>query len=477
MTIQDLTIHQLYHAYANREVFPSEVLAVYIKNYQDRTKLNAFIEHFTDSALEQAHRLDKLFDVNTLLWAVPGAIKDNFSIINKHLTCASMMLGNYISPYSSSVVEQLIEQKFINLGRLNMDEFAMGSTGRYSAYGAALNPLDQNRVAGGSSSGSAVAVAAGQALFSIGSDTGGSSRLPASYTGICGFKPTYGTISRYGMVAFAPSFDVPGILAKTPLDIAMVYQGLLKEDLRDQIMKPNSFNWKNVNDTPNLKGVKVALFDSLLNRADNDVITAYNDAKQFLKDAGAEFVSVSLDLEDYLIKIYYILTCSEAASSLSRFDGARYGSSVPASDIENLIAKTRSQHLGHEVTRRILMGNYFLMSNNYDNWYKKALHIRSELVSKLNALFRDEDTSIWLWPGFHEASLVSASEYDSYTSDIVSVAANLYGGPAIAIPTKKGRHQLPVSIQIAGSIGSDETVLQVAHFIYRHMNWKNMNTI
>ncbi|NIZ19351.1 amidase family protein [Entomospira culicis] len=472
MSIKQLTAYQVHQAYQKGELTPPEVVAAYAQSHQETPEINAFIEHFGADAMAKANALTKNQDAS-LLWGIPGALKDNISVKNKKLTCASAMLENYTSPYDSSIVEQLNRAQFINLGRLNMDEFAMGSTGRYSSHGATRNPLDAQRVAGGSSSGSAAAVAAHQALFTIGTDTGGSSRLPASYTGVCGFKPTYGAISRYGVNMLSPSFDVPGILAHTPEDIAMVYQSLLKEDTRDQIVRPIAYRFDNVRKQPSLKGVKIGLLDSLLDRADADVVKAYALVKQLLLDAGAELVPFDLGVESELIKVYYILMCSEAATTLSRFDGARYGNAVDASDIESLIAQTRIQRLGHEVVRRILMGNYFLMEENYAQWYMRALHIRGQLVERFTQVGKEMGATLWLWPGFHEAAMISAPERDNYASDIVAVAANLYGGPAVALPVMKGSHGLPVSVQIAGTVGNDEAVLQLADLIYRQVNWQN----
>ncbi|NIZ40068.1 amidase family protein [Entomospira entomophila] len=476
MSIEKLTVHQLYTRYQNRELKPTEVAEAYIQSYKKNSHINAYIEHFTQEAQEKAESLTSNTENSSLLWGIPGAVKDNFAVKGKGQSCASKMLQNYIAPYDSSVVEQLNQENFINLGRLNLDEFAMGSTGRYSAYGPTENPLDAERVIGGSSGGSAAAVASYQSAFTIGSDTGGSSRLPASYAGVCGFKPTYGAISRYGLNAFAPSFDVPGILAHTPEDIAMVYQHLRKHDTRDQIIRNIDFEWSRVQEMPSLKGTKIAFFDALLERADTDVVRIYEHIKTLLKEAGATLIPVKLDLEEYLIKTYYILTCSEASSTLSRFDGMRYGGdpSIAPTDVETLVAQNRTQNMGHEVMRRILMGNYFVMSANYDKWYMRALHVRGLLVEKLNALSLHEGASLWLWPGFHEAALINAPERDNYTSDSVAVLANLYGGPAVAIPTGVGGHGLPVSVQIAGAVGNDERVLQLANFIYKQENWKNL---
>jgi aspartyl-tRNA(Asn)/glutamyl-tRNA(Gln) amidotransferase subunit A len=474
VSIEKLTINQIRDAYQNNQLSPTDVVGAYAKSYQDGVDINAYVEHFGDEAMASAKALDATKAKSALLWGIPGAIKDNFSIKGKGLSCASNLLKGYVSPYDSSVVEQLNAQHFINIGRLNMDEFAMGSTGTYSSYGATLNPLDITRLPGGSSSGSAAAVAAHQCAFSMGSDTGGSVRLPASYTGVCGFKPSYGAVSRYGLTAFAPSFDVPGIMAHTPQDIAMVYQSLLKPDLRDQILKSLAFDWQQVAQSPQLKGLKIARFDTLLERADASVVKAYQEVCQLLSDAGAILKPVTLGLEEYLIKMYYIITCSEAATSLSRFDGARYGDAAKADSIESLTAQTRGQKMGHEVQRRILMGNYFLTAEHQEQWYKKALAMRAALVSKLTDLSVKDSCDVWLLPGFHEAALINTPDSDNYSSDSVAVLANLYGGPAVALPVSKGANQLPVSVQLMGTRSNDQQVLQVADFIYRQHNWKSM---
>ncbi len=470
MSVNQLSLTQLSAALAKGELKPSTLVQAYYDAYRNQLDLNAYVEFFED-ALEAAHAMDSQRPSGNPLWAMPGAIKDNFSVKNRKLSCASQMLENYVSPYTSTLVSRLEEASFINLGRLNMDEFAMGATGHYSAHGPTLNPLDKLRVPGGSSSGSASAVAAHTAAFTLGSDTGGSSRLPASYTGVCGFKPSHGALSRYGLTAFAPSLDVPGIIAQTPADIAVVFHALAGVDKMDESTRPVNTTTLVPLQPLSLKGMKVASFSGLMQRADASVQAAYAKAVAWLVAQGAVLEEVELGLEDTLLRTYYATCCSEAASSLARFDGARYGLKLQAGTIEELFCQTRHDGFGHEVRRRILLGNYFLKEENYDQWYNKAAHIRNALRERVIEI-TNNGCQLFLWPGFHEASPIDAPSADSYTSDLVGVLANLFGGPALAMPIHTGPAGLPVSVQLSGAWGSDATVLQAGAQLYTDLAWR-----
>jgi aspartyl-tRNA(Asn)/glutamyl-tRNA(Gln) amidotransferase subunit A len=461
-----LTLTEIISGYKKKEFKPSELVAAYKKEYEAHKELNAYIEFF-DEAEEKARELEAKAKGSQPLWGIPGAIKDNFAVKGKGQTCASHILQGYISPTDSVVVDRLNKNGFINLGRVNMDEMAMGATGRYSYYGPTLNPLDHNRVVGGSSSGSACAVAADMAAFSMGSDTGGSSRLPASNTGICGFKPTYGAIPRSGLAAFAPSLDVPGILAKTPEDIAVVFDAVAGSSRLDE----SSINVDKAGlltaEPVSLKGKKIGCFTKFAAKAHTTVLNAFEHVKDYLRSEGAVLIDIDLEVESHLLNIYYTTACSEAASSLSRYDGARYGLKLDAETSDKLFRKTRTEGFGHEVQRRILLGNYFLREENYKDWYEKALHIRQRLRNKINSLTQD-DINIFLIPGFNEAALIDAPEEDNYTSDLVSVFANLSGIPALALPVKEGENKLPVSIQLSGAHGQDAKILKLGQMLYKN---------
>lgn len=470
MSVNQLSLTQLSVALAKGELKPSTLVKSYYDAYCVQQDLNAYVEFFED-ALELAQVLDTQRPTGHPLWAMPGAIKDNFSVKNRYLSCASQMLANYVSPYTSTLVQRLEEVNFINLGRLNMDEFAMGATGRYSVHGPTLNPLDKMRVPGGSSSGSASAVAAHTTAFALGSDTGGSSRLPASYTGVCGFKPSHGALSRYGLTAFAPSLDVPGILAQTPADIAMVFHALAGVDTFDESTRSVNITALAPIQPLSLKGVKIASFSSLMKRADISVQVAYAKAEAWFVAQGAVLKEVDLGFEDTLLRTYYAICCSEAASSLARFDGARYGLKLQADTIEELFCQTRHDGFGHEVRRRILLGNYFLKEENYDQWYNKAAHIRNALRERIIEIAQN-GCQLFLWPGFHEASPIDAPPVDNYTSDLVGVLANLFGGPALAMPIHSGEAGLPVSVQLSGVWGNDAQVLQTGSQLYTDLAWR-----
>lgn len=470
MSVNQLSLTQLSVALAKGELKPSTLVQAYYDAHREQQDLNAYVEFFED-ALEVAHTLDAQGPSGNPLWAIPGAIKDNFAMKDRQMSCASKMMANYVSPYTATLVSRLEETNFINLGRLNLDEFAMGATGRYSAHGPTLNPLDKMRVPGGSSSGSASAVAARTAAFTLGSDTGGSSRLPASYTGVCGYKPSHGALSRYGLTAFAPSLDVPGIIAQTPADIAMVFHALAGVDAMDESTRSVDTQALAPLQQLSLKGMKIASFSGLMQRADASVQAAYAKAVAWLVAQGAVMVEVELGLEDTLLRTYYATCCSEAASSLARFDGARYGLKLQADTIDELFCQTRHEGFGHEVRRRILLGNYFLKEENYNQWYNKAAHIRHALRERV-AEIAAGGCALFLWPGFHEASPIDAPPADSYTSDLVGVLANLFGGPALAMPIHIGPAGLPVSVQLSGVWGSDAAVLQAGAQLYTDLAWR-----
>ncbi len=464
--INHLTIQEQHGLLKKKEIKPSQLVSECVKAYEESKDLNAYLEFFED-AKDRAAQLDGQQPQDHPLWAIPGAIKDNIAMKDRKMTCASKILENFVSPYNATVIKRLQNAEFINLGRLNHDEFAIGASGFYSAFGPTLNPLDRQRFPGGSSSGSAVAVAAGLASFALGTDTGGSCRLPASYCGVYGFKPTYGTIPRDGVAEYAPSLDTVGILARCPLDIDYVYQQISGKDIMDESSRDPQEYFCSCDEEVSLKGLKVAVFRRLLERCHPAVQQAFQQAYDVLKSEGAEFKDVELDVEDILLNTYYVTACSEASSSLSRYDGARYGMCLDAQGktIERLYAQTRTSGFGHEVQRRILLGNFFLAEQNYQQWYAKALSIRQHLADRSEQLAK-EGFCTYLLPGFNEAQKIDASEEDTYSSDLVGVFANLMGVPALALPLSSGRHGLPVSFQLSGARGSDRRVLGIGQQLY-----------
>ncbi|MGL4525204.1 MAG: amidase family protein [Spirochaetia bacterium] len=469
MEINKKTIQEQRRLLVANEIQPIDLLEAVQKSYESQKDLNAYLEFFED-AKDQAKAIPRINAESPNLMGIPGGIKDNIAIKDRHMSCASRMLENYISPYNATVVESLDKQGFVNTGRLNHDEFAIGASGAYSAFGPTLNPLDKERFCGGSSSGSAVCVAAGMASFALGTDTGGSSRLPASYCGIYGFKPTYGAISRYGVAEYAPSLDTVGILARCPADIEIVFDVITGEDVMDETTQGIARQIEK-HRCMSFKGLKVAIFEKLLQRTHPSVQAAFQKAYDCLKHEGAQFKSVDLGMEDILLSVYYITACSEAASSLSRYDGARYGfcPDFKGKSIEELYCEARTQGLGHEVQRRILLGNYFLSEKNYNQWYGKASSMRRALIEKADILAK-EGYDIYLLPGFNEAQPINASEEDTYASDLVGVFANLMGVPALCLPLHSGDHGLPVSFQLSGARGSDRKVLDVGEQLHQRLN-------
>lgn len=465
-----LSIEEIASKYKDGSLKPSQLVQSYYDAYKKHIGLNAYVEFF-ENVLEEAKALDnEKVDPNNPLWGIGGATKDNFAIKGQIQSCCSKFLENYRSPYSATTVKDLQAKKSFLLGRASMDEFAMGASGLLSAFGAVKNFVNQNRLAGGSSSGSAVAVASGLATFALGSDTGGSVRVPASYNGIYGFKPTYGAISRYGVMTLAASLDVVGIMARSPIDVGYVFNALAHESSEDEStisVKNESFAVnKEINQTINLKDLKIAGFASMLKGCKPSVEKAYNKVKDWLISEGAIVEEINLDVVDILLKTYYLTVCSEASSSFARLDGIRFGTKVAGDTVEEIFFKSRSDLLGHELKRRVLLGNYFLKEENYNEFYNKALHIRNFLRSSMQDL-SSRGFNLFLGPGFNEAPLINASEEDTYASDLLAVLANLYGGPAMAVPVLKGEEDLNVSVQFFGSVGFDLEVIRLSNMWHK----------
>jgi aspartyl-tRNA(Asn)/glutamyl-tRNA(Gln) amidotransferase subunit A len=469
MNLATLPLYKQRELLLSKQISPSDLVQAYIANYQaHNTEWNIYLELFND-ALDAAKTIDDIALQQHLLAGIPGALKDNIAVKGRRMSCASHILDGYVSPYNATVIDRLEQAHFINMGRLNHDEMAMGATGRYSAFGPTLNPLDTQRLVGGSSSGSAAAVAAGMASFTLGSDTGGSCRLPASYAGIYGFKPTYGAIPRYGLAEYAPSLDTVGILARSPLDIAYVYHTIAGAAAQDDSSVSLSTDGIHPYQPADLKGMKIAVFSRLLERCHESVQQAFAKAQAWLIAQGAQMQEVVLGIEDHLLSAYYITACSEAASSLSRYDGARYGLKVDnVTDTDQMFCQTRTQGFGHEVQRRILLGNYFLQEANYHAYYDRSRMLRRQLRDSSQKL-ADDGIQLYLLPGFGEAPIIGASEEDSYASDLVGVFANLVGVPALAMPLYKGANGLPVSFQLSGPHGSDALVLRVGEMMARDL--------
>jgi aspartyl-tRNA(Asn)/glutamyl-tRNA(Gln) amidotransferase subunit A len=443
----------------------------YLSAVSTRKNLNAYLTVFEGEALERARAVDTKIKTGNAgpLAGMVVAVKDVLCMKGKRTTCGSKILGSYEAIYDAAVIEKLQASDAIILGKTNMDEFAMGSSTENSAFGPVKNPIDESRVPGGSSGGSAVAVAAGMATAALGTDTGGSIRQPAGLCGVYGMKPTYGRVSRYGLVAFASSFDQIGPFANSARDIARILKVIAGHDERDstsaKVPVPDYLAAMN----RDVKGLKFGLPKEYFNDALNPEIRACLDRSiARLKDHGAEIVEVSLPHSEYTIATYYILATAEASSNLARYDGARYGyRSRHASTLMEMYTKSRSEGFGAEVKRRIMLGTYVLSAGYYDAYYKKAQKVRRLIQEDFFNAFKKVDcliTPISPTTAFKFGEKVD-DPLQMYLSDIYTVSANLAGIPGISVPAGADKQNLPVGLQLLGKQFDEATLLKVADFL------------
>ena len=454
----------------NKDKSASIPLKAFIEMYDDALK-NAENADKEIQDAKAAGNLDKLFEEKPLL-GIPFANKDNISSKGHKLTCGSKILNGYVAPYNATVIARLEKAGAIPLGRCNQDEFAMGSSTEYSSYGATRNPINREYVSGGSSGGSAAAVAANQALFGLGTETGGSVRLPASYCGIYGLKPTYGTLSRWGVVAYGSSLDQVGILGHTPEDIAEPLSLMAGVDFYDD----TSADLPNVEEIKNLKAIsddefkklKVAIPKQFLKTegADPDVVKTFEETRAWFQKNGATIEEVDLPVLDASIASYYVIALSEAASNLSRFDGIRYGHRVDnAKGYDELYVDTRSDGFGPEVKRRIIIGNYVLSEQFSGDTYKKGMTVRARIQREVAKVFETFD--IILCPTCPTAAFKLGSKVDNplemYLSDLYTTFVNLARIPSISVPAGKTQKDgMPIGMQFAGKMFNESLILRMA---------------
>jgi len=441
-------------------------------------QINAFTEVWEQTALQQAQGIDeKMASGRTLgpLAGVPIAIKDNLCVAGKICGCASHMLSNYRPTYQATVIDRLIAADAILVGRTNMDEFAMGSSTEYSVHGPTKNPANIKHSPGGSSGGSAAAVASGMVPLALGSDTGGSIRQPAAFCGIYGLKPTYGRVSRYGLIAFASSLDQVGPFANSPADLAIALGVIAGNDRMDATSLPDTevvdaFAPGNVKD---LRGLTIGIIaEHQSDELHSDVKTATNATIQKLKKAGAQIVDVHLPHQPYAIATYYLVASCEAASNLSRYDGMHFGHRSDQSNqsLEDTIRHSRGEGFGEEVKRRIMLGTFALSEGYSDQYYLQALKVRRKISDDFHKAF--EQVDVLLGPttaapafeiGQHQSDPVAM-----YMTDVFTVSANLAGIPAISVPTGIGNSGLPTAVQLQASTCQEKTLLRVASYLREH---------
>ncbi|MBP6922606.1 MAG: Asp-tRNA(Asn)/Glu-tRNA(Gln) amidotransferase subunit GatA [Veillonella sp.] len=464
------TIHELHTKLVNKEISAVELTkAVIAHKEQVEPAVHAYLSDSHEQALAVAANVDEKIakgEAISPLAGVPGAIKDNICIQGQPATCASKMLENFIPPYNASVMEQLFSQDVVSLGKLNMDEFAMGGSTENSALAKTANPWNTDCVPGGSSGGSAAAVSSGSAIWALGSDTGGSIRQPASFCGVVGMKPTYGNVSRYGLIAFASSLDQIGPVTRDVTDAAIVMNAITGHDVKDSTSIPGDrpdYTKALVNDVKNIKiGVPKEYYGEGLNA---EVRKAMDEAIETYKKLGAEIIEVSLPTTKYALSAYYIIALAEASTNLARYDGVSYGLRVPADNLVEMSTKTRTEGFGQEVQRRILLGTYVLSSGYYDAYYLKALKVRRLIKNEFDEAFKQVD--LLLAPTAPNTSYKFGEKLNDplamYLEDVCTVPANLAGIPGISVPTGMSSSNLPIGMQLLGPAMGEEVLLRAAY--------------
>ncbi len=464
------TIHDLHEQLVNKEISAVELTKKIIAHRNSvEGDIHAYLSTSDDSALVQAAKVDAKIAAGEAisdLAGIPGAIKDNMCIKGETCTAASKMLEHWVSPYDATVIEKLKKEDFISLGKTNMDEFAMGSSTENSAFFKTLNPRNNLCVPGGSSGGSACAVAADLGFASVGTDTGGSVRQPASLCGVVGLKGTYGLVSRYGIVAFASSLDQAGPLTKTVKDSALMFNVLTGYDEKEETSVNRPKEDYMTSFTGSVKGVKIGVIKECFGEGLNeDVKKAILDAIEFYKSQGAEIVELSMPFINNALACYYILSSAEAASNLARFDGVKYGVSIDnPKNINDLYLQNRSKGFGKEVKRRIMLGNYVLSSGYYDAYYKKAKKVQRKIVQQFDQVFNSCDvilTPTSPTPAFKIGERVN-DPLSMYLSDIYTVPVNIAELPAISIPCAYTDDGLPIGMQLIGKKYGEKTIFNVA---------------
>ncbi len=467
MDILNLTALELASAIKTGKITAKEVTEIYLKKIAETDgDINAFITVDSDNALKKAEEIDiKLKNGEVLgpLAGVPIAVKDNICTKNLKTTCASKMLADFIPPYSATVVEQLEKSGAIIIGKTNMDEFAMGNTGETSYFGSTKNPLNKELTPGGSSSGSAAAVASGQAVISLGSDTGGSIRQPAAFCGVTGFKPTYGSVSRYGLIAHASSLDQIGPIARDVKDLAAMMDIIAGQDLKDGTTLPTEKGYLDALNG-NIKGLKIGIptewFDSC--GLDSEIAKTVKSVAEVLKQKGAEIKEISLPFIDFAVPAYYIISSAEASSNLSRYDGVKYGARADTHSLSLVYKKTRSENFGDEVKRRIMMGAFVLSSGYFDAYYRKALKVKAIIKQNFDETFKNCDVILCpVTPTTPQKSGQKQDPVSSYLADIFTVSANIAGLPALSIPCGFHSNGMPIGAQFIGNSLCDKQVLNV----------------
>lgn len=475
---KNLTAISIIEKIKTKQISCKELVEYYISRIEKFKHKNAVLEIF-DDAIENAKKVDELVKNNSNLpplIGVPILIKDNILYKGKICSCGSKFMKNYKAQYSATVLEKLLNAGVIILGRTNMDEFAMGESCENSAFGPCLNAFEDARVSGGSSGGSAVAVALDMCAFALGSDTGGSLRQPASFNGLVGIKPTYGRVSRYGICAYASSFDQVSPITKTVEDSALILNIIAGKDKKDETSLsnevPNYLSFLKNNIKKDLKSLRVGIIKetkSLIEKSDYK--NKYESILEFFKNQGAEIKEFSVPFYELCLPVYYTLSCAEAASNLGRFDGVKYTArSENVDDLDSVFINSRTENFGKEVKRRIMFGNFVLSSDFYDMYYIKAMRIRKILKNQFKEIFEKCDVIISPTT-FGEAFKLgekTLNPVEMYLEDMFTPIANIIGNPAISVPFGTGKNGLPLGLQFLADNLNETSLYNISNYFVKH---------
>ena len=480
MNITELTVHELHQKLFQKELTITDITKAYVDRINEKEDdIGAFVTRLTGEALTKAEDIEKkinLGEINGDFAGIPIGIKDNICTKGIKTTCSSKMLENFISPYDATVIEKLNDENLINIGKLNMDEFAMGGSTENSYFKKTKNPWNLDKVPGGSSGGSAAAVSANMIPWALGSDTGGSIRQPASFCGVVGLKPTYGLVSRYGLVAFASSLDQIGPITKDVTDSAILLNLITGHDEKDttSVDIPKKDYMKAL--TGNIKGLKIGVPKEFFGEGINEEVKEkLTETIEKYKKLGATIEEFSLDIAEYSLAAYYIIACAEASSNLGRFDGIRYTYRTPEfKNLKDIYKKSRSEGFGTEVKRRIILGTYVLSSGYYDAYYKKAQQVRTLVSNEFSKAFEKYD--VILTPTAptvaYDIGSKSNNPLEMYLADICTVSINIAGLPAISIPCGVDSQGMPIGMQLIGNKFEEETILNVAYAMENEIKFR-----
>ena len=477
--ITDLTLNEIVTKIKKKKISSTEVTKSFVERSEKSKKLNVYITENFSSAIEQAKKFDENPNYELKLPGIPIAVKDLFCTDGIKTTAGSKILNNFIPTYESTVTQNIWDQGGILLGKLNCDEFAMGSSNETSFFGNVQNPIGKNLVPGGSSGGSSAALAANLTPVTIGTDTGGSIRQPASFTGTVGLKPTYGSCSRFGIVAFASSLDQAGPMTKNVKDCATLLEVISTFDKKDSTSIDFKRNDYSSELTKNIKGKKIGIPKEY--RVDGmplEIESLWGKGIEYIKDCGAEIIDISLPHTKYALPTYYIVAPAEASSNLARYDGVKYGFRSLGENLIDMYEKTRSEGFGEEVKRRIMIGTYVLSSGYYDAYYLKAQKVRQLIKKDFDDAYKKVDAI--LTPSTPSSAFKIAEKTNDpvsmYLNDIFTVPVNLAGLPGISLPAGVDKNGYPLGLQIIGKPFDEQSILNIAYSMEEKINFKNKIT-